>query len=112
MKTMVKLSEKDLMAVNGGTFYSSDGRGTIEAVTFVANIGVIVEVASGWGFGSTVRCKVVDRRISCYTYYTGGHTSGKRVTVYYDECRCVEIETHWYFANGWKSRNEIEIPGT
>lgn len=100
MKTMTELSEKDLMAVNGGTFYSGIAKSSMEDVTFVANIGDIVEVASGWGLGTTVRCKVVGRRIVRY------------VTLYFDEYECVELESHWYFANGWKSRNDIEIPGT
>lgn len=112
MKTMTELSEKDLMAVNGGTFYSGVARNSEEDVTFVANIGDIVEVASGWGFGSTVRCKVVGRRITRYSYFNGGHTTGKHITLYFDEYKCVELESHWYFANGWKDRNDIEIPGT
>lgn len=106
-----QLQDNELKMVIGGKYYSGAGKTSPDDVEFIANIGDIVEVASGWGFG-TVRCRIVDRKVSGYSYSVGKRGSGQTISCYYDVYECQELKSHWYFKNGWKSRNDIEIPGT
>ncbi len=110
MRTKEELSDVELSEVSGGTFYKHATFSSAEEVQFVANIGDIVEVATTWGFGSTVRCRVVNRRIAKYFYYSNYENA--YVDVFSDIYECVALESHWYFTDGWKSRPDIEIPNT
>ena len=98
-----ELSDADLEAVSGGTEWHTqvfweDPKG----VEFMFPVGKEVEVASGWGFGTTVRCKITARAkamvIGCNTDQP----------FFADSYYCEEVEYHWYFSNGWYTRDCIE----
>lgn len=106
------VTDEGLAAINGGAFYESGGFSTLEKLNFVAKAGDIVEVASGWGFGSTVRCVVVETRIN-ESHFGITNSAGyvvEDICTYYDEYKVQELESHWYFHNGWKDRDDIEMP--
>lgn len=106
-----QIREVELENVNGGKYYSGHEVMSQDSVTFVADVGDFIQVASGWGFG-TVLCRVVGRRISSYSYSIGTRGTGESISVYYDQYEVEEVESHWYFKNGWKNRNDIEMPNT
>ena len=111
-KKLRELSEEELSAVTGGSFYSKEYYGTREAVQFVHQPGDIVEVSTIFGFGTTVQCRISEVKIVWDEIQNSG-APGMPGTAYYnsgyvDMYYCEELEYHWHFPNGWKSRNEIE----
>ncbi len=98
-----EMNEKDLEMVTGG--YSTTFFAKAEDVTFVHKVGDIVEVYVI--FGATVRCRITEVSIQ----YTSGMSSSHGLSSprgYYDVYKCEEIEYHWYFSNGWRTRGELE----
>lgn len=112
MSKIQELSDDELKQISGGTYHESVCYKNKSDVTYIHNIGDIVEVYSGWLFG-TVQCKIVDRRIVWYeTHNTGGPgIYAINLSGYRDEYQVQEIENHWYFYlnNDWLPRDDIEI---
>lgn len=100
------LKDEELEFVAGGEYYSDGSHRNSEDVTFIKNIGDIVEVASGWGFG-TVRCRIVDRQIGSYVDINSG-IRNFAIRYYCDEYKVEPLEPHWYFYQDWVSRNSIQ----
>lgn len=107
-----ELSDDELKQVSGGAYHDNVYYKNKGDVTFIHSIGDIVEVYSGWLFG-TVQCKIVDRRI---VWYETNNTGAPGVYVanvsgYRDEYLVQETESHWYFYlnNEWLPRNDIEM---
>lgn len=108
----LEVTDEGLSAINGGAFYDRGGVSDLSKLNFVAKAGDIVEVASGWGFGSTVRCVIVETRIN-ESHFGITNSAGyvvEDICTYYDEYKVQELESHWYFHNGWKDRDDIEMP--
>ena len=107
-----ELSDEELKQISGGTYHANVYFKNRSEVTYIHNIGDIVEVYSGWLFG-TVRCKIVGRRVVWYeTHNTGGPgIYVSNVSGYRDEYQVQELESHWYFYfNGeWMPRDNIEM---
>ena len=112
MSKIEELSEDEIKEISGGKYHEVVYYETESEVKFIHEIGDIVEVYSGWLFG-TVRCRITDRRIVWFeTHSTGGPgIYAFNVRGYIDEYKVQELESHWYFyLNGdWLPRDDIEI---
>lgn len=98
-----EINEKELETVTGG--YSTTLFKNAEDVTFVHKVGDYVEVYVL--FGATVRCRITEVSIQHTTGYCSSHGVSSP-SGYYDVYRCEEVESHWYFSNGWRTRGELE----
>ena len=111
-KKLAELSDEELKQISGGTYHDTVYFKSESEATYIHNIGDIVEVYSGWLFG-TVQCKIVDRRIVWYeTHNTGAPgVYACNVRGYRDEYKVQEVKSHWYFYlnNEWLPRDDIEM---
>lgn len=103
------LTDDELENAAGGAYYARSECKSADEVTFIANVGDIVEVCVFYTF--TVRCRVVDRRIfrvdeSDYAEFGGRTFSQSR---YRDEYKVEALESHWFFEGGWNPRYLIEM---
>lgn len=106
-----ELTENVLKQVAGGSPYRREYYKTPGEVQFIHKVGDIVEVENWFGFG-TVRCKICEIKAEYRSLDNSGapgmggtscHRDG-----YVDLYRCEELESHWYFSNGWYSRDGLE----
>lgn len=102
-----ELSDDELTEISGGSWYPKQYSQTPGEVSFVADIGQIVEVGTGW-FGTTVRCTVTDTRVS--RFLSAGTRDPGFLQFYTDEYYVVPLEDHWYFSARWVSGDRIEKP--
>lgn len=103
-----ELSDEELSGIAGGAFYPEQWKASPDMVRFVAEVGQVVEVGTGW-FGTTVRCTITDRRVS--RFLSGGNNySMDSFDYYYDEYYVVPFEEHFYFSGGWVRGSRLEIP--
>lgn len=102
-----ELSDEELRDVAGGSFYGITDFKSPAEVTFVAEIGQVLEVSNGWGFNATVRCRITDRKIEERTVVDGIMVVSTH-HYYYDRYYVVPLEEHWYFSADWVGRNAIE----
>lgn len=100
------LKDEELENITGGEYYTLGSSYDSKDVQYIFNVGDIVEVASGWGFG-TVRCRIVERRIGEREEPTGDlRFWGKKY--YFEEYKVEPLESHWYFYREWVSRSLIQ----
>jgi len=98
----VTLNDDELATVTGGTdWYDQKLWSSKTSVQYLFKVGDTVEVASGWGFGTTVRCKIVALGIGYFSLANGGNA-------YFDTYYCENEEYTWWFYDGWKTRDLIE----
>jgi len=96
------LSEEELSVVTGGAdWYEQKYWLSKESVTFLFKVNDVVEVASGFGFGTTVRCRIKEVGYGYFSLSNGGNA-------YFDIYYCENLEYTWYFYDGWKSRENIQ----
>lgn len=111
MSKIEELSDDELKQISGGTYYDPLFCENESDVTYIAEVGDLVEVYSGFLFG-TVQCRVVDRRIVWYETHNTGAPGIVAVNVrgYRDEYRVQETKNHWYFYlnDDWLPRDDIE----
>ena len=106
-----ELSDDELSQVTGGSYYSREYYKNENEVQFLFNIGDEVEVRN-WFYIGTVRCKVVGRKKE-YEFIENTGAPGMPGGAYYNEgwvdyYDCQELESHWWFPNGWYDRSMIE----
>jgi len=98
----VLLDENQLEKVTGGTdWYNQLLWSDRSKVQHIFKVNDVVEVASGWGFGSTVRCVIKELGIGYFSLANGGNA-------YFDTYYCENQEYTWWFYDGWKTRDLIE----
>ena len=111
MSKVKELSDDELKQISGGAYHEAVFWEHESDATYIHNVGDIVEVYSGWLFG-TVQCRIVDRHIDWYeTHNTGSPgTYAPNVRGYRDEYLVQSTESHWYFYlnNEWLPRDDIE----
>ncbi len=96
------LTDEELEMINGGTeWYSQKLWLDRSKVQYIFNVGDTVEVASGFGFGTTVKCEIKELGIGYFSLANGGNA-------YFDTYYCENKEYTWYFYDGWKTRDLIE----
>ncbi|GEM_PF-3385227 len=96
------MSDEELENISAGTeWYTLTYYTSKEAVKFLFPVGAIVEVESGFGFGTTKRCTVTAHKYGYTTLNNGAR-------IYCDMYYCQETEYSWWFYNGWRSRDQIE----
>ena len=111
MSKIKELSDDELKQISGGAYHETVLFKNESDVNYIFNVGDIVQVYSGWLFG-TVACRITDRHIVWYeTHNTGGPgIYAINVSGYRDEYKVQELESHWYFYynDEWLPRDDIE----
>lgn len=110
-KNLKELTSEELKEVTGGECYEMDYYDNENAVKFLFKVGDTVEV-SNWFYVGTVKCKITAVKVE----WEEGDCSGGpgmpgsawHYAGYVDKYYCEEVENHWYFSNGWKTRDEIQ----
>jgi len=98
----VCLNDNQLAIITGGTqWYDQKIWLDKSKVEFLFKKGDKVEVASGFGFGTTVRCVIKDVGYGYFNLANGGNA-------YFDIYYCENEDYTWWFYDGWKSRDLIE----
>lgn len=110
------LTDEELADVSGGKFYSLELFKNKSDVNYLFKVGDIVEVKN-WFLVGTVRCRITGVRTEWQVI--GGNTGGPGMVDgdcqkegWADSYYCQELESHWYFSNGWCGRDMLEIPNT
>ena len=109
-ETRRELTETEAEKVTGGEFNTTIYWKKEDEVEFIYEIGDEVEVASGWGFGTTVRCGITDRKANFFRPTTVGPLGTPIVYGYRDEYFCEALDPPFYFIGdkSWRFRSEIE----
>jgi len=99
-----ELNEEELENITGGTdWYKLTYWTDKNKVQFLFKVGDYCEVASGWIFG-TVRCRITQISVATKAVALNDGTQ-----LYCDMYYCEAVDDEWYFYNGWKSRDLIEV---
>ena len=106
-----ELTEEEAAQVSGGQFYTTRYWKDKNDVEYIFEVGQEVEVASGWGFGTTVRCRITNRRVEYFRTTSPGPLGTPLVWGYRDEYFCEAIDPPFYFLGDkcWRYRGEIEM---
>lgn len=107
-ENQTELTDEELGDIAGGAFYIGERFDSPALVTFIAEVGQTLEVKSGMGFGTTVRCKITDRKIQKKNE-SGGNLVSVSQDYYVDVYYAVPLEEHFFFKAGWVARSDIEI---
>lgn len=108
----IELNDDELFSIAGGNFYELQKSDSESDVTFIASVGMTVEVASTMLkiFGATIRCTVTAVRAG-FTKETGATGYGSFTQSYYaDEYYVVPLEDSFFFEARWVTREAIQLP--
>ena len=107
-----ELGNSALEKVCGGSFYTNEYYASKSAVQFIFKVGDVVEVQNWFGIG-TVSCRIVAveaEEVSCgSTGVPGMAGSASMHHGWIDKYYCQEQESHWYFPNGWYTRDMLQM---
>ena len=100
-----EISDEELDNVSGGRLYYKfiTDKDTAN-LPHIFQVGDIVEVYTYLGF-STVQCRITMLGWEPASTHTILCDEGDYCDVYY----CEAVESHWYFTNGYRTRDEIEF---
>lgn len=107
-----ELTPEELNEVKGGVCHEMEYFDKESSVNFIFNVGDTVEVMN-WFYIGSVKCKITAVTVE----WEEGDCSGGpgmpgsawHYAGFVDKYYCQEEESHWYFSNGWKTRDEIQI---
>lgn len=101
-----KMSDDSLDAVSGGTFLGLESKADASQVTYVFQVGDIVDVKC-MGFTS-VRCRITKLGTESDIVSNPG---GVAQNVFVDTYYCEKLDSNPFFLNGWKDRDQIVMAG-